>query len=54
MGRGSIEIEWAGYACSGAFHDVEVDLVVSTLECPKRDWTVRMCVPDTSRWVAKD
>ena len=25
MGRGSIEIEWAGCACSGAFHEVEVD-----------------------------
>ena len=25
MGRGSIEIEWAGCTCSGAFHDVQID-----------------------------
>ena len=29
-------------------------MVVSTLECPKRDWTVRMSVPDSSKWVAKE
>ena len=49
-----VEIERTGRTCAGTFHDVEVNHGGFNARVSQEDWTVRMSVPDSSRWVAKE